>query len=129
MLLVMECVWHCKRLHNLLLRSDIGTVLRARKVATEVTLLNAFVSFHNARFIEWNPLRYTDQAPTQVNTQHTERASTVSHGRGRMKVLSISKASSIDRQPRLLCVGPKPVATRVRRSVFSCNTLSVMLPH
>lgn len=44
---------------------------RARKAATKVTPLGALVSFHSARFTEWN-LSDKSQAPTQVNTQHTE---------------------------------------------------------
>lgn len=34
-------------------------LLQAKKAANKVTLLNAFVSFHDARFNEWNLSRWT----------------------------------------------------------------------
>lgn len=45
-----------------------------------------------------------------------------------MKVLSITKASSVDWRHRELCIGPKPVATKGQKvRVFSLSAWSVML--
>lgn len=54
----------------------------AGKVASKKTPFDTFVSFHSAKFIEWN-LLYTNQVHTQVNTQYTEGRYRLSYDRAK----------------------------------------------